>query len=156
MRRGGATQGDDTRVKLEVLLRSTGALWFGIAADVKCDLSVTLTHCQQSLPPLDASPAAAIGSAPWLEVAQTVWCHVVRGLALLALSSTGAPTVRSMLEMTGVTPLVASRCACTLHLLLSEKHDSELPSRPGANGSMVSNLNANFLVAGVSIWGTEA
>lgn len=53
-------QGDDTGVKLKVLVQRAGALWFGIADDVKCDLSVTLTHCQQSLPPLDASPAAGI------------------------------------------------------------------------------------------------
>lgn len=58
-------QGDDTRVKLKVLVQRTGALWFGIAADVKCDLSVTLTHCQQSLPPLDASPAAGIWPVGW-------------------------------------------------------------------------------------------
>ena len=33
-------QGDDTRVKLKVLVQRTGALCFGIAADVKCDLSL--------------------------------------------------------------------------------------------------------------------
>lgn len=53
-------QGDDTGVKLKVLVQRAGALWFGIADDVKCDLSVTLTQCQQSLPPLDASPAAGL------------------------------------------------------------------------------------------------
>lgn len=57
-RRGN--QGDDTRVKLKVLVQRTGALWLGIAVDVKCDLSVTLTHCQQSLPPLEASPAVGM------------------------------------------------------------------------------------------------
>lgn len=58
-------QGDDTRVKLKVSVQRTGALWFGIAADVKCDVSVTLTHCQQSLPLLDASPAAWIWPVVW-------------------------------------------------------------------------------------------
>lgn len=57
--------GDDTRVKLKVLVQRTGALWFGIAADVKCDLSVTLTHCQQCLPPIESSPAAGIRSVVW-------------------------------------------------------------------------------------------
>ena len=33
-------QGDDTRVKLKVLVQRTGVLCFGIAADVKCDLSL--------------------------------------------------------------------------------------------------------------------
>ena len=53
-------QGDDTRMKLKVLWWRTGALWFEVAADMKRNLSVTLTLCQQSLPPLDASPAAVI------------------------------------------------------------------------------------------------
>lgn len=60
-RRGN--QGDDTRLKLKMSDQRTGALWFGIAADVKCDLCVTLTHCQQCLPPLEASPAVGIWPA---------------------------------------------------------------------------------------------
>lgn len=63
MRRGN--QCDDTRVKLNVLVQRSAALWFGIAADVKCDLSVTLTHCQQCLPLLDASPAAGMCPTAW-------------------------------------------------------------------------------------------
>ncbi|KAM7383890.1 hypothetical protein PAMA_011313 [Pampus argenteus] len=58
-------QGDDTRVKLKVLVQRTDALCFGIAADVKCDLSVTLTHCQQSLPLIDVSAAAGIWPGAW-------------------------------------------------------------------------------------------
>lgn len=52
-------------MKLKVLVQRAGALWFGTADDVKCDLSVTLTHCQQSLSPLDASPAAGIWPVVW-------------------------------------------------------------------------------------------
>lgn len=55
-------QGDDTRVKLKVLVQRIGAACFGIATDVKCDLSVTLTYCQQCLPPLHTSPAVAMWS----------------------------------------------------------------------------------------------
>lgn len=61
VRRGN--RGDDTGVKLKVSDQRAGALWFGIAADVKCDPSVTLTHCQQYLAPLEASPAVGIRPA---------------------------------------------------------------------------------------------
>lgn len=59
---GRGNQGDDTAVKLEVSVQGAGAVWFGMAADVNCDLSVALTRCQQTLPPLEGSPAAAICS----------------------------------------------------------------------------------------------
>lgn len=55
-------QGDDTTVKLKVSVQGAGAVRFGISADVNCDLSVTLTRCQQTLPPLQGSPAAGICS----------------------------------------------------------------------------------------------
>lgn len=84
-------QGDDTRVKLKVLVQGPGSLWFGIAADVKCDLSVTLTHRQPSSPPLDAQPAAGIWPIVWRNVARTVWCHAA---PLFSSGSTGTPPVR--------------------------------------------------------------
>lgn len=59
---GGGDQGDDTTVKPEVTVQGAGAAPFGMAADVNCDLSVTLTRCQQTLPPLEGSPAAGICS----------------------------------------------------------------------------------------------
>lgn len=59
-RRGGEIRVDETIAKLKVSVQRAGALWFGIAVDVNCDLCVTLTHCQQSLPLLEVSPAAAI------------------------------------------------------------------------------------------------
>lgn len=88
-------QGDDTRVKLKVLVQRTSALWFGIAADVKCDTSVTLTHCQQCLAPLDASPAAGIWPAVWWEVAKTVWCHAVQSSHHWLLAPRPRPLLRS-------------------------------------------------------------
>lgn len=59
---GRENQGDDTAVKLEVSVQGAGAVRFGMAADVNCDLSVALTRCQQTLPPLEGSPAAGICS----------------------------------------------------------------------------------------------
>lgn len=59
---GRGNQGDDTTVKLEMSVQGAGALRFGMAADVNCDLSVALTHCQQTLPPFEGSPAAGICS----------------------------------------------------------------------------------------------
>lgn len=62
MRRGeerggeGGNRGDDTGVKQKVPDPRTGALWFGIAADVKCDLTVTLPHRQQSFCPRPPRP----------------------------------------------------------------------------------------------------
>lgn len=54
--RGGGNRGDDTRVKQKVPDPRTGALWFGIAADVKCDLTVTLAQRQQSFCPPTPTP----------------------------------------------------------------------------------------------------
>lgn len=91
MRRGeerggeGGNRGDDTGVKQKVPDPRTGALWFGIAADVKCDLTVTLPHRQQSFCPpptppsqTEASPAACCprsGPRSGKEVVM-VWCRI--------------------------------------------------------------------------------
>lgn len=73
-RRGGAIKGwaevrwgGETRVMTPQWnwrcgFRGLVPLRFGIAADENCDVSVTRTHCQQSVPPWEASRAAGIWS----------------------------------------------------------------------------------------------
>lgn len=94
-------------------MRRSAALWFGIAADVKCDLSVTLTHCQQCLPPLDASPAAGMCPTAWWEVPQTA-CVIISRACPIGCNQQATPPFYIRNQNTAIILLGASGCACTL------------------------------------------
>lgn len=103
-------QGDDTRMKLKVLWWRIGTMFLGIAAVMKCDLSPSLTCCQQSLSLLDASPSGLYCGVKW----HTQYNDIMPRIYLTGdyQNSHTQRTTHSWDQITGISLLVGCSSGC--------------------------------------------